>query len=357
MFLQDFQKQFNPELTIFFKKHETIAFSLGAESRRLYTWTSEFALRPGKRLRPALVAIGNMAAGCSIDRQVLLLSVAVELFHDFALIHDDIMDKADTRRGLATVHKLAEEYAQNSHFGLSSAILAGDLAFSLSGTAFWEALSYSHAEFKAVPEIFLKLRKEVILGQQIDLELGTKEGIPTEDEVLKVAEWKTANYSVIRPLELGYAFAKERQGLKYADPSFIKLFGHLFGIAFQIHDDIEGVFGDTKESGKPVGMDIKEGKAGLFIPVAFEHSQNKTKFTSIFKNENASENDIDWLKNEIVKTGALDYATSEALRMLSEAINILNNANLAATATAPLEELIKTLQFKLEKYKNKVIGN
>ncbi len=354
MFLDTFKQQFEPRIKLFLETKDSSAKALGEAGERAILWLKEFALAPGKRSRPTLVVVGNQISGGKLDEDVFNLALAMELFHDFALIHDDVMDKACLRRGVPTVHKMAEEFAADADFGVSSAILVGDLAYIYSDEMFEKALA--KGRFKKTREVFLRLREEVTLGQQLDLELGLRRTFPTPKEVLKLMEWKTARYTIIGPLELGFSFGLEKNGADLASADnkknrqLIHKFGRSLGIAFQIHDDLEGTFGDVKVAGKPTDSDIKEGKVGLFLAKTYQLSGEQKKIDRIVGNREITEKEFNWLKDEIDRLGGRQYAISYADNLLTEAKVILTNSNWPETGKAVLEEMILAIEKKLANY-------
>jgi geranylgeranyl diphosphate synthase, type I len=232
----------------------------------------------GKRLRPCFVSWGHAAAVARRQRSfdhhdspcadVDRLSAAVEMLHTFALVHDDVMDRSDRRRGAATAHRgfallcasrlPATEVAERAadRFGTSAAIVAGDLAFVWAD----ELIDAMHADaptMRRVRQVFSLLRTEVIVGQYLDLRLAGAD--PSAEQAITMALLKSGRYSVTRPLELGAVLGS-------ADDETIdrlRRFGDAAGIAFQLRDDVLGVFGDPSSTGKGVTDDLRDGKATL----------------------------------------------------------------------------------------------
>ncbi len=225
----------------------------------------------GKRLRPAFVYWGHRASGADHDPAVLEAAAAVELLHTFALIHDDVMDRSDTRRGRPAVHaSLAQAHTREglrgdpSWFGVGGAILAGDLAFVWSDQLFDDA-ALPLATRERARRVFTELRVEVMAGQYLDLRLA---GLPSpgEDEALRVALLKSGRYTVTRPLLLGAAIGDGGPELEES----LAGFGDAIGLAFQLRDDVLGLYGDPEETGKGGLTDLREGKRTLLVLRAFE---------------------------------------------------------------------------------------
>jgi geranylgeranyl diphosphate synthase type I len=221
----------------------------------------------GKRLRPAFVWWGHRATGAEADPQVLLPAAAVEVLHTFALLHDDVMDRSARRRGRPSAHvtftDLHQEHGMSGDaawFGVGAAILAGDLAY------VWADELFDGADLPADAlargrAVFTTLRSEVIAGQYLDLRLGG-ELEAGERWARQVALLKSARYTVTRPLLLGAALAPDRRsGVEAA----LATFGDAVGVAFQMRDDVLGLFGDPTVTGKSCLDDLREGKRTVLV--------------------------------------------------------------------------------------------
>lgn len=223
--------------------------------------------RGGKRLRAVLAWWGWQGAGGSpADHRIVDAAVALELFQTAALIHDDILDRSDTRRGapsihrsFATRHRAAGWRQDPEHFGTSAAILTGDLCLALSEEVF--ALSADAIGTPAAARaMFNRMRFEVMTGQYLDVldevEVPGKDSAAALSRARTVLRYKSARYSVVHPLGLGGALA-DPDGAPLAG---YEAFSRPLGEAFQLQDDLLGVFGDPEVTGKPAGDDLREGK-------------------------------------------------------------------------------------------------
>jgi isopentenyl-diphosphate delta-isomerase type 1 len=221
----------------------------------------------GKRLRPAFVYWGSRAAGADDDDTVVTVAAAVELLHTFALLHDDVIDRAGTRRGrlsaaraLAQLHRNARLTGDAGWFGTSAAILAGDLTFVWADEMF-DTAAADTARLAQARRVFNALRVEVMAGEYLDLRLAANPS-PGDGAARRVALLKSGRYTVTRPLQLGHALADR------ADPDLAELlvqYGDSVGIAFQMRDDVLDLFGDPVETGKPAGDDLREGKRTVLV--------------------------------------------------------------------------------------------
>ncbi len=223
----------------------------------------------GKRLRPAFVAWGHRAAGGDDDDDVVHLGLALEMLHTFALIHDDVMDRSQLRRGRASVHEQFGALRGTTDwaarwFGSSAAILAGDLAFVWSDELFDAACRFRPAP--PLREGYAGLRTEVIAGQYLDLRRGGSGGVASEADAIRVALLKSGRYTVTRPLELGAVLAGGDDQIVAA----LRRYGDATGLAFQLRDDVLGLFGEPSVTGKGAIEDLREGKRTVLMLRALE---------------------------------------------------------------------------------------
>lgn len=224
----------------------------------------------GKRIRPLLLLLGYEAAGGDDRADVMGPALALELLHTSALVHDDVIDRAATRRGRPTVHHaVADEHAAarwlgpSLPYGEAVAILIGDIAFAQADEVFLDAQVPDGALVDGFRR-FTTLREEVMVGQYLDLRTATS-GATDRDLALTVATLKSGRYSVSRPLEIGAALAGAPSSLLDG----LRAVGDPLGRAFQVRDDLLGVFGDEQDTGKSASSDLIEGKRTLLIAEAF----------------------------------------------------------------------------------------
>jgi geranylgeranyl diphosphate synthase type I len=249
---------------------------IGPDYEGLVAGLEEFVLSGGKRLRPAFAYWGWRAvADADPDSGMLRLFSALELLHACALVHDDVIDASATRRGKPTTHmKFAELHRSRrwrgpaDQFGISAAILIGDLAL------VWADDIVGGAELGAdarrrVQRVWADIRTEVLGGQYLDI-VAEATGADSIASAMAVNTYKTASYTVSRPLQLGAAAAADR-------PEVQELFHELgtdLGVAFQLRDDVLGVFGDPAVTGKPSGDDLRSGKRTVLLAEAVELADN-----------------------------------------------------------------------------------
>ncbi|BEP18511.1 geranylgeranyl diphosphate synthase [Pyrofollis japonicus] len=266
----------------------------------------------GKRLRPAIVVAVTEALG-EVAEKALPFAAAVELVHNFTLIHDDIMDKDKFRRGVPTVHEL---------WGEAMAITAGDLLFAKA----FEVLS--DAESKGIPHnrITRALRTlahaaaVIAEGQAMDMMFEELEDVDIDDYFQMIYKKTGALFEA--SAVLGGLVATSDESIL----SSLSLYGRNLGIAFQIRDDILGVAGKEEEIGKPVYSDIREGKKTIVIIYALSQleGEEKEKLMSVLGNRQANREELEEAANLIHKSGAIEYAEKLANEYAEKAISALS---------------------------------
>jgi geranylgeranyl diphosphate synthase type I len=250
---------------------------VGTDYAELTAALEEFVLRGGKRLRPAFAYWGWRAVAPGgeegVDPPILRLFSALELLHACALVHDDVIDASATRRGLPTVHRLFANHhrVNNWHgsaeqFGLSAAILLGDLALVWADDIVATADLPPDAH-RRVQRVWAAIRAEVLGGQYLDI-VCEASGAETVASAMTVNIYKTASYTISRPLQLGAAAAADRPDVQ----AVFHEVGTNLGVAFQLRDDVLGVFGDPAVTGKPSGDDLRSGKRTVLLAEAIERA-------------------------------------------------------------------------------------
>ena len=245
---------------------------LGSEYQNLIGVLEDFVLRGGKRLRPAFAYWGWRAASSrEADPQTLLFFSALELLHACALLHDDVIDSSATRRGSPTAHRTfaglhrAHGWRGSSEqFGISAAILLGDLALVWADDIVAETELPAQAR-RRVQRVWADIRTEVLGGQYLDI-VAEATGAESIASAMTVNTYKTASYTVTRPLQLGVAAAADRPDIQ----AVFERVGTDLGVAFQLRDDVLGVYGDPAVTGKPSGDDLRSGKRTVLLAEAVE---------------------------------------------------------------------------------------
>jgi geranylgeranyl diphosphate synthase type I len=311
---------------------------------------STFVLGGGKRLRPTFAwwawrGAGGDPAGPHAEG-VLRAVASLELIQACALIHDDVMDSSDSRRGAPTVHvAFAKRHADQgllgspATFGLAAAILIGDLALAWAEDMFADAALPAETLAAARPA-WRAMRTEVMAGQYLDVHTQAVGDTSTE-AALRIDKLKTAAYTVQRPLHLGAALAGADDRLV---GTLLDL-GADLGIAFQLRDDLLGVFGDPSITGKPAGDDLREGKRTLLLALALQGADEQHRVTEgelisgAVGNTELTESDVDGLRQALVDVGAVDAVERRIEELTATALATLERAALAEPAATRLAEL------------------
>ena len=311
----------------------------------------------GKRLRPAFCYWGWRGAGGGDDDRIIMAAAALELFQAAALIHDDVMDHSDTRRGMPAVHRrFATLHRGNAwagdaeRFGHAGAILAGDLCLSWSDEVLG-ACGLDDERIRAGKALFDRMRTQLMGGQYLDMleqavaATGSSgdsgDGGDTRDPVeraRRVIRFKSAKYTIEHPLLLGGTMAGADPGLLASYSAY----GLPLGEAFQLRDDVLGVFGDPSETGKPTGDDLREGKRTVLVALAVREADpaQATLVRRLLGDPGLDDGGVARLREVIVDTGAL--ATVEALitELVAAARAALRDAAVTSEARAVLSHLV-----------------
>ena len=292
----------------------------------------------GKRLRPAFCHWGFVGLGGNPDdRRAVDAGAALELLHAFALFHDDIMDGALTRRGEPVTHEVfaAEHRAHGSsgearRYGEGMAILIGDLTFVISD----RLLDGVSPEARA---IWHELRLELNVGQILDL-MGSARHDRRRDKAERICRYKSGKYTIERPLHLGAMIAAPDRAAE-ALPK-LSAYGLPLGDAFQMRDDVMGVFGDPTITGKPVGDDLREGKPTPLLAIAVERATavQRSVLDRVGRDE-LSDDDVAAVQQVVVECGALDEMERVIARLSEQAVASLDSVELAREARRELEAL------------------
>lgn len=322
---------------------------IGTDYAEMTAALEEFVLRGGKRLRPAFAYWGWRAVappGDSVDAEVLLTFAALELLHACALVHDDVIDASATRRGLPTVHRRFAEMhlTRNWHgspeqFGISTAILLGDLSLVWADDIV-ATVDLAPAAHRRVQRVWADIRTEVLGGQYLDI-VAESSRAETVASAMNVNTYKTASYTVTRPLQFGAAAAAER-------PDVHATFGQVgngLGVAFQLRDDVLGVFGDPAVTGKPSGDDLRSGKRTVLLAEALERADASdplaAKLLRASIGTNLSEPKVHELRGVIESVGALTAVEDHIEFLTGQALSLVDAAPIDDHAKVGLAELAR----------------
>jgi len=339
----DLRLRLQQALDAFLGEQRRRLLAIGPELTPLVEAVEEF-LAGGKRLRAGFCFWGHLGAGGKDTDDLVRTAAALEMFQAAAIIHDDVMDASDTRRGRPAVHRRFAALHRSSSwagpsdaFGASAAILLGDLCLSWSD----EMLVASGLLNEAARRVFDDMRSELMGGQYLDL-LEQVRGNSTVESALRVARYKSAKYTIVEPLHLGAALAGAPEDVF----EVYSAYGLPLGEAFQLRDDILGVFGDPSVTGKPAGDDLREGKRTALVAMALETAtpEQAADVQQHLGNPDLDDAGVARLRTVLVDTGAvarvedlISRRTAEALAGLAgtsvvpEALDVLRELAIAAT--------------------------
>ncbi|MCT9138650.1 polyprenyl synthetase family protein [Streptomyces violarus] len=301
---------------------------------------ADFVLAPGKRIRPLLCVLGWRAAGGGDGEESLWrMAASLEVFHAFALIHDDIIDNSPTRRGRPSVHRaFAARHRAGPDadaFGVHAAILVGDLAL-ICSDALLNSAGLSTQQRQTVLPLLDAMRVEVLQGQHLDL-LGTGRPTGDVDEAMAITRLKTAKYTIERPLQLGAALAGADRDLL----ALCSAYALPLGEAFQLRDDLLGVFGDPALTGKPVLEDLRSGKATVLMALAIQRvtPEQRSTLDALVGRADLGEEDAVRIRRILQHTGAPDTVESMITERYERALAALDTDLLAPPIAAALRQI------------------
>lgn len=307
----DFGKFLSNQARIVDKRLEEVlkkvSKKMGGACPELEKLFNEFinSTRNGKRIRGALVLLGYQIGGGKAIGKVLDAAVAFEVFQTAILAQDDIVDKSLTRRSKDSLYAALG----GDHRAISQTIYLSDIGFFIAIRLLSGLRIENEKKLNAI-RLFLKTLEQTVIGQMLDTEIPFLQGDFLERDVIKIGLLKTAPYTISGPLLLGATLAG-------AEPKLLKqlqVFGDNLGMAFQIQDDILGIFGEEKIIGKSVDSDIKERKATILIAIAQKKGSKEQKkvLEEYYGNQDIDSEGINLIKKVFIETGALAYANLQA---------------------------------------------
>ena len=321
--------------------------SLNTSSRILYKCIKDFTERDGKRIRPILFLLsylGYTRKKRAPYKKLLRCSLSLELLHDFLLIHDDVIDKSDLRRGKPTLHRLF-----NSELGLPStddlgadlSIVAGDILFAVAMNTLLSFDEISSRKERAL-SLFTRTAMSTGIGEFIDV-INNKTEIENikQKDISLMYTLKTSKYTFSGPLLMGAILA----GAPEKELKKLSGLGILLGEGFQIYDDLLDVFSTSKKTGKPVLSDLNESKKTLLLWKTHQTAQNNDRKTIryILKKKQKSRTDLLKLRDLIINSGSGKYCLNKALSLLDESVHTCSTLNLKPDYAVLLNNFIEDL--------------
>lgn len=309
-------------------------------------------LTGGKRLRAAFLYWGHRAAGRPDSDAAVRLATSMEFFQGAALLHDDVMDDSDTRRGMPSAHRaLATHHdargwvGDADRFGMAGAILAGNLC--LNWTEELYATSGLPAEDLARARgLFDRMRTQLMAGQFLDVVESVRPWTTLSDDeriarASHVIRYKSAKYSIEHPLLIGAASG----GLGEEDLAALSGYGLDLGEAFQLRDDILGVFGDPEATGKPAGDDLREGKRTVLVAHTLRGATpaGRERMDALLGRPDLTLDQVDELRALMTDSGGVDAVEATIARLTASARASLARAvGVEDEARTVLEALVET---------------
>ncbi|MBW1604317.1 polyprenyl synthetase family protein [Streptomyces sp. JJ66] len=324
-----------------FLRAKTRSAAARAWPEEITTTLHGFLSAGGKRLRPTLCVVGWHAGGggSPAPASVLRVAAALEMFHAFALIHDDIMDHSLTRRGQPTAHRALAAFHQGrgdaDQLGVHSAILLGDLALVWSDELL-HAADLTPTQLAATLDIVDLMRTELVYGQYLDL---CATGHPTDDveRCRKIVRYKTVRYTLRHPLAIGATLADAEPAVHAA----LDAYAHPVGEAFQLADDLLGVYGHPDETGKSRLDDLRDGKHTLLTALALRHASPAERHTlrTLLGAPGLTDADADRVRAILDATGAPTRVADRIRACRRQAEHLLDQAPFPPPATTTLRHI------------------
>ena len=334
------------DLTDFLAKQTLYLGEIGTELIPAAEAINAFLLNGGKRLRPLFAYCGFISAGGEDDESIIRAIASLELLQGCALIHDDLIDASDTRRGQPSIHRRFEMIHQNDelsgtpeNYGASAAILLGDLALVWADQMLHQSGVTDVQLVRALP-IYDEMRVEIMAGQFLDIH---EQALATQSVArsLKIARYKSGKYTVERPLHFGTSIALPANEKRENYFAIFSEFGLPLGEAFQLRDDLLGVFGDPSITGKPAGDDLREGKRTVLMAMTQDRANAKQESTiaHYFGDRRLNAEGVEALRLIISETGAKEHVEDLIEKLTLTALDALNREEIPADAHSLLNEL------------------
>ncbi len=296
----------------------------------------------GKRQRPGRLLLGHAAVGGTDEEAVLPAALALELLHTCALLHDDLLDDADTRRGRPTAHvtfaatHAARGWAGDAdRYGAAAAVLVGDLAFVVADELFLAADVPSTRLLPAL-RVFTRLREEVMAGQALDVQAAAAR-LTSRELATTIAAAKSGRYSVARPLQIGALLG----GATEQDAAVLAAAVEPLGQAFQVRDDLLGVFGDSGTTGKSAAGDLREGKRTLLVAEAMERldQPGRDRLEELLGDPTLGDDEVEEARRLILASGAVEATRAWVDAAVAEGLAAVERLELTEGARATLHEV------------------
>ena len=320
-FMKVMKERIDKELESFFRDRESS--SLDPVCRSINEHIKDFTMNGGKRVRPIMVVLGHDLFA-EHDPAVYKAAISMELTQTYLLIHDDIMDQSEIRRGKPSLHvsvrhQLGDKVKESRRISENMAIVAGDLADSFAHQALLNCGMSPPDILKANMELS-RIIEMTGYGQLIDIDSANNDSFEQRD-LLRLHILKTARYTIEGPLMMGALLSGTTEDIKP-----LSYYGTLLGTAFQLHDDILGLFGEEAETGKSIKSDVNEGKKTLLMLKAMEKSSpaDRKFIMNCLSSGNVSDGDFEKLRSIVKSSGSYDYSRNMMQMMIEKSKEYLS---------------------------------
>lgn len=347
--LKEFKEKFDPILSEFLENRIN-EFSKNTSDpfiKDFVAYSKTLTMSGGKRLRPYIAYVMYTASGGTDTENAIRLFISFEIFHMFALIHDDIMDKQNKRHGVDTIHayvlqKLKEDkrIGDIENVAKAQGILMGSLFFSWAMEIFLDNKSFPQENIAKAHDYFYKMVDEVCMGQIMDIDTTSRE--TTEEKLVNDKTMlKTARYTFVRPMQIGAHLADANNNLD----DYSEKLGTMLGIAFQLQDDLLDIIGDTKILEKNILRDVSDNQHTFFTNFVFKNGtdEQKEKLSKYLGTELGSDEQKEVI-DIFINSGSIDAGKKTIMENLEEAKKVINKSELSKDYKNTSLDLVKLME-------------
>jgi len=332
--IEQVRGQIRSELATYLQTQRSYLTAIAPELVPVCDSMDEFLLDGGKRLRPLFAYAGLLASGCTASPEAIRAISSLELLQACALIHDDLMDGSDTRRGKPAIHRHFENLHQSTAmnglaeaFGEAAAVLLGDLALVWSDQML-NTSGLPTQSLLAAQRMHDEMRIELMAGQYLDVREAGEHSYSVERS-LRIARYKSGKYTIERPLHIGAVIGKPDSHHELL--AALSAYGLPLGEAFQLRDDMLGIFGDSSVTGKPAGDDLREGKRTVLMAMTLDNlaESDSQELIAHLGSPDISAEKVDELRALIIKSGAVDQVENLIEKLTNESLAAIESPSIA----------------------------
>ena len=333
--IEEVRSEIRSQLADYLAHQRSYLTSIASELLPVCDAMEEFLLDGGKRLRPLFAYAGLLASGAAPSKEIIRAISSLELLQACALIHDDLMDKSDTRRGKPAIHRHFENLHQSSsmnghatQFGEAAAVLLGDLALVWSDQML-NSSGIPIDSLLAAHKIHDEMRIELMAGQYLDVREAGENSYSAERS-LRIARYKSGKYTIERPLHIGAVIGQPVELSNAPLLNALSRYGLPLGEAFQLRDDMLGIFGDTAVTGKPAGDDLREGKRTVLIAMTLAalDEAGKSELLTYLGKPDISQEKIEELRALIIGSGAVQAVENLIEELTNQSLTAIEDPSI-----------------------------